>query len=81
MKTDNERDRFAYGYDAGQIIDGTVQQDPKTGTLLIVDDEGVGFDVLQALSTLKGKKVRLTMVTMEAMLNIEGMLHNEATQN
>lgn len=74
MEIDNEKDRFKYGFDAGQIIEGRIQKDESTGKYLIVDDDGVGFDVLAALDQVDGKNIRLTLVTMDALLAMEKML-------
>lgn len=74
MKIDNERDRFLHGFDAGQIVEGTVKLDDATGRYLVVDEDGVGYDVHAVLSRLDGKAIRLTLITMEAVLNMESML-------
>ncbi|KKL98945.1 hypothetical protein LCGC14_1819350 [marine sediment metagenome] len=62
-KFDNERDRHAYGYDAGQIIDGEVRKDLDTGHYILVDEDGVGFDPQVALESLAGQTVRLTLIS------------------
>jgi hypothetical protein len=70
---DNERDRFDYGYDAGTIVDGEVKLDAGTGQYVLVDDDGKVFNPQRVLETLVGKKVRMTMVSFEAMENMEHM--------
>lgn len=72
MEIDNDRDRFVHGFDAGQIVDGVVSV--IDGSLIIVDDDGVGYDVSHTLQTLAGQRVRLTVITMEAIDNIGKML-------
>jgi len=64
---DNDKDRFAYGFDAGNIVDGTVQRDPVTGEYILVDEDGERFNPQRALATMVGKKVRVTMVSFEAL--------------
>ena len=71
---DNVRDRYQYGYDAGQIIDGTVTLDEARNRFILVDEDGVGFDVQAALQSLMGKRIRLTMASFESMENLEKML-------
>lgn len=73
-KYDNDRDRYAYGYDAGQIIDGTVSFDEKLNRFVVVDDDGVAFDPQRALQDLVGKKIRMTMVSFESMEEMEKLL-------
>lgn len=63
MEFDNERGRHQHGFDAGQIVDGTVRRDPETGRMVLIDDEGVGFDPQAALETLEGQTVRMTMIS------------------
>jgi citrate lyase alpha subunit len=70
---DNERDRFDCGYDAGTIVDGIVQQDPGTKQYILVDEDGKAFNPQRVLETLVGKRVRMTMVSFEAMENLERM--------
>jgi hypothetical protein len=74
MKFDNERDRNTHGYDAGLIVDGIVQKSLNTGTYVIVDDEGVGFDPQAVLAGLEGKKVRVTIISFEAIESITDMV-------
>lgn len=66
-------DRFVYGFDAGNIIDGTVQKDPETGDFILIDEEGVKFNPQAALKTLDGKKIRMTMISFEALDDMEEM--------
>jgi len=70
---DNDGDRFQHGFDAGVLRDGTVTLDGKTGHLVLVDDDGIGFDPQAALATLLGKKVRITMISFESLQTIEEM--------
>lgn len=72
MEYDNERDRMAHGFDAGSIVDGTVTRDGDR--IVIVDDEGVAFDPASALASLEGRKVRMTLVSFEAMQDLGEML-------
>ena len=67
MEFDNVRDRFEHGFDAGQIVDGEVVKDPKTGHFIIKDEDGVGFDPQAALATLEGQSVRITMISHRSM--------------
>lgn len=69
---DNERDRYAHGYDAGTIVDGVVTE--HNGGFILVDDEDVAFDPQVVLSALLGKKIRMTMVSFESMENIERLV-------
>jgi len=72
---DNERDRFKYGYDAGLIIDGEVVLD-EDGDISIVDEDGLCLSIKGHLKTLVGKKVRLTVISTDAIQMIEDMLAN-----
>jgi hypothetical protein len=74
IKYDNERDRFQHGFDAGQIIDGTVVLDENLNRLVIVDEDNNGFDVQSALTHLQGEKVRLTLISFESMDKIEQLI-------
>lgn len=76
FKYDNDRDRQAYGYDAGVIVDGVVTSDPDTKMLVLVDEDGVAFDPQAVLQDLLGHKVRLTMISFEAIDNMENFYKN-----
>jgi hypothetical protein len=76
-----ENDRFVYGYDAGNIIDGVVSLDKETGEIILVDDDGDVFIPSEALKSLIGKKVRLTMISFEAMASMESMLKTAESPN
>lgn len=80
QKYDNTRDRFQYGYDAGQIIDGVVTFDSSLNRFVIIDEDGVAFDIQAALQSLSGKKIRLTMVNFDAMEEMEKLLATSASQ-
>jgi hypothetical protein len=80
MKYDNERDRFANGFDAGTIVDGEVQQDPETKEFVLVDDEGVAFSSQSLFKLLTGKRVRFSCVAFDAMENIEKMMVQAQTK-
>jgi hypothetical protein len=70
IKYDNDGDRYTNGFDAGVLRDGTVTLDEKTGHLVLVDEDGIGFDPQAALAELKGKRVRLTMISFESLQNL-----------
>ncbi len=74
MDYDNTRDRYDNGMDAGNIIDGIVRYDELKQEYVIVDDDGVGFSIQELLKSLDNKKVRITCISFEAMINIENML-------
>jgi hypothetical protein len=69
---DNDRDRFAYGYDAGVVVDGMVRLN-QTGVYELVDEDEEIFNPQEALRSLVGKKVRMTMISFEALENMENM--------
>lgn len=69
---DNERDRYAHGYDAGLIVDGTVSEDD--GHLILLDEDGIAFDPVRVLQDLKGKQIRMTIVTFDTIQKMEDML-------
>lgn len=71
-------DRFMHGYDAGNLIDGVVKKDAATGRYVIVDDDGA-VDPHLLLESLEGKRVRLTLISFEAMENM-GKLYEAATK-
>lgn len=70
----NDTDRFSGGFDAGEIQDGIVSLDGETGNYVLVDEDGRIFDIQMALSTLVGKQIRCTIVSLEAMEQMEKMM-------
>jgi hypothetical protein len=72
MKFDNDRDRYKHGMDIGTIVEGTVIN--HEGKFVIIDEDAIAFDPQMVLSTLEGKKIRLTMVSFETLENIERSL-------
>lgn len=76
MEYDNERDRLIHGYDAGNIIDGVVVYDENLKRYVLIDDEGVGFDVQAALKSLNGKQIRMTMISFESIQTLENLMAN-----
>ena len=78
MEFDNDRDRFSHGYDAGVIVNGVVTE--IDGRLVLVDEDGVGFDPNIVLSDLKGKTVRMTIVSFETIDVMEEMIRQSHTQ-
>lgn len=79
MNYDNDRDRFAHGYDAGTIVDGVVTED--AGKIVLMDDDGTGFDPMAVLGNLKGKKVRMTIVSFDTIDFMEEMLRQSRSQD
>lgn len=79
MQEDNERDRFIHGYDAGIIIDGEVRIN-EHGNFLIVDDEGIATNVDAVMSSLVGKQVRFTVISLEAMNEMQNLLDSSGTK-
>lgn len=77
MEFDNTRDRYAHGYDAGIIVSGTVSE--EDGRLILVDDDGVAFDPSQVLRDLRGKQIRMTIMTFETMQTMEDMIKRGRT--
>jgi hypothetical protein len=71
-KFDNERDRNTHGFDAGTIVDGVVTE--YDGGYILVDNEGAAFDPQAVLSSLVGKKIRMTMISFESLENIEKLV-------
>jgi len=69
---DNDRDRYAHGYDAGLIVDGTVSADGDH--VILLDEDGVAFDPILVLRDLMGKQVRVTIVTFDTIQKMEDML-------
>ena len=78
MKYDNVRDQFTYGYDRGQILDGTVIFDEERKEYVLLDVDGVAFSSQEFLKTMLGKDVRFTCASYETISTIEQML--KATQ-
>ena len=82
MEYDNVRDQFKYGYDRGQILDGTVVHDPDRDEYVIVDIDGIAFSPREFLKTIVGKQVRFTCASFETISNIEQMMKDAlARQN
>lgn len=81
MKYDNERDRNRYGYDAGHIIDGIITPDPNTGELVLVDEDGVAFSSQEAFKSLLGKKVRLTMISIDSIELLQNLVEESERRN
>ena len=71
-------DRLKYGYDAGNIVDGVVTIDAESDSYLIVDCDGDVFDVKKALQSLVGRRIRLTMISFDALDNMKEMYENAA---
>lgn len=71
---DNERDRHTNGFDAGVIVDGEVREDPSTGELVLVDEDGKAFSSQAVLRGLVGKRVRLTCISFDAMDDVKAMV-------
>jgi predicted PilT family ATPase len=59
--------------DAGVIIDGEVSKNSETGELSITDDDGDVFYPERVLSSLVGKKVRMTVISFEALESMENV--------
>lgn len=78
---DNDRDRYANGFDAGTIVDGEVRQDPDTGEYVVVDEDGRAFSSQALLRALAGKNVRLTCISFDAMESIEKMVAQTGVTN
>ena len=74
MQFDNERDRNTYGYDAGTIVEGIVTWSESLNRYIIIDEENIGFDPNAVLQKLDGMKIRITIISFEAIENIEKML-------
>ena len=79
MQEDNERDRFIHGYDAGIIIDGEVKMN-EHGNFLVVDDEGIATNVDAVMSSLVGKQVRFTIISLEAMNEMQKLLDSSGAK-
>jgi len=76
MDYDNVRDQFKYGYDRGQILDGTVVHDSERDEYVLVDIDGVAFSSQEFFKTIVGKQVRFTCASFETISNIEEMMKN-----
>lgn len=74
MDYDNNRDRFAYGYDAGIIVSGEVQLDPDTQEFVVMDEHGKAFSSQSVLKAMVGKSVRMTCISTDAMAYVEEMM-------
>lgn len=81
MKYDNVRDQFKFGYDRGQIIDGTIVYDPEKSEHVIVDSDGVAFSTQEWFRINEGKQVRFTCASFETMATIEQMLKAAQSKN
>jgi hypothetical protein len=68
--------KLKHGYDAGAIIDGVVKLDEKSGSYVINDCDGEVFNVNEALENLVGKRIRLTMISFDALKNMQEMYEN-----
>jgi hypothetical protein len=75
--SDNDRDRYTYGYDAGTIVDGVVSIDPSSNRFVLIDEDGEVFDPDSVLRTLIGKKVRMTMISFESMETLERLVASQ----
>lgn len=73
-KIDNDRDRYAHGYDAGLIVDGEVYWSDNLKRYVIKDCDGVLFDIQEVMKKADGKTVRMTFVTDETVRIMEQML-------
>lgn len=74
MEYDNLRDQFTYGYDRGQILDGTVVLDPDTKEYVIVDIDGIAFSPQAFFKTMAGKQIRFTCASYESIATIEELM-------
>jgi hypothetical protein len=80
MEYDNVRDQFKYGYDRGQILDGTIAHDPERNEFVIVDLDGVAFSVQEWFKLNVGKQVRFTCASFETLSTIEQMMKAAQTK-
>lgn len=78
---DNNRSHDLHGFDAGRIVDGTVVYHDVLNRYVIVDDDGIGFDIQPVFKELTGKKVRLTLISFESMDEIEKILKSLQTND
>lgn len=67
---------MANPFSMGHLIEGTVEQDSKTGQCVIRTDKGA-FDVQAALLALKGKDVRFTLVSFENLQRLAELVENQ----
>lgn len=74
MKYGNDEDSDKYGYDAGNIVDGTVVYDTDREEYVIQNSDGVAFSSQDFLKFNLGKDVRMTCISFEAIEIIEKML-------
>lgn len=74
MQYDNDRERTKYGYDAGQIVDGIVTWDPEKSRYVIVDEDGVGYDVQEEMKRLVGQRIRQTVISFSSMEEIHKLM-------
>jgi hypothetical protein len=81
MKYDNVRDQFKFGYDRGQIIDGTIVHDPEKGEYVIVDSDGSAFSTQEWFKLNEGKQVRFTCASFETIATIERMIQATRERN
>ena len=67
-------------FNMGHLIEGTIEQDPMTDrwNIRTVDAEGQPrtFDVQEAMAALKGKEVRLTLVSLENLARLAELVEN-----
>ena len=54
-------------------MDGEVTLDDATGRFVLVDEDGIGFDPKVVLQHLAGKKIRMTVVSFESLVELEDM--------
>jgi hypothetical protein len=66
-------------FSMGHLIEGTVEQDPKTGQCFIRTEGKGAFDVQAALLALKGKDVRFTLVSFENLQRLAELVENQGS--
>lgn len=81
MKYDNVRDQFKFGYDRGQILDGTIVHDKDRDEYVIVDPDGVAFSTQEWFKLNEGKQVRFTCASFETIATIEQMMKAAQQRN
>lgn len=74
MNYDDARE-FSDGIDLGLIIEGDVVYDDNKDEYVLLDDEGVAFSTQKLFESLKGKKIRFTCVSFEAIQVLEGLVN------